>query len=293
VPESTTAPDGTPVNAVRGFLDMIATLLDRTAPTNLVAAWDDDWRPQWRVDLIETYKAHRIAADSADGRAEEVPDTLAPQVDLIAEVLAAVGIARIGAPHAEADDVIGTLAAAATMPVIVVTGDRDLFQLVDDSRAVTVLYTGRGVGKAELVDEAWLQAKYGVDGPGYADLAVLRGDPSDGLPGVAGIGEKTAAGLLQRWGSLDGVLAALDSGEPVAKAPALQAARDYLAVAPRVVAVARDLELPAIETRLPIEPVDASRLDALSNRWGLGSSVARLTAALRRAVEASGQRTEE
>jgi 5'-3' exonuclease len=288
VPESTTAPDGTPVNAVRGFLDMIATLVDRTSPTHLVAAWDDDWRPQWRVDLIDTYKAHRVAGDAADGRAEEVPDTLAPQVPVMIDVLAAIGIARIGAPHAEADDVIGTLAATATMPVVVVTGDRDLFQLVDDSRAVTVLYTGRGVGKAELVDEAWLQAKYGVDGPGYADLAVLRGDPSDGLPGVAGIGEKTAAGLLQRWGSLDGVLAALDAGESVAKAPALQAARDYLAVAPRVVAVAGDLDLPEHDPRLPGAPVDAARLDELVERWGLGGSVARLTAALRRAAESAG-----
>ena len=279
VPESTTAPDGMPVNAIRGFLDMIATLVRRVRPGGLVCCWDDDWRPAWRVALIPSYKAHRVA-EPATG-AEEVPDTLAPQVPVIAEVLAALGIARVGVPGYEADDVIGTLATRSADPVVIVTGDRDLFQLVDDARDVRVLYTGKGVAKADEVDEAWLRAKYGVGGAGYADLAALRGDPSDGLPGVAGIGEKTAALLIQRWGSLEALLAALDSGDPaVAKRPALESARDYLAVAGPVVRVACDLDLPDVPAAWPRAPADPDRLAHLVTRYGLRTSVARLQAAL-------------
>ena len=279
VPTSTVAPDGTPVNAVRGFLDMVATLVTRFEPTDLVACWDDDWRPQWRVDLIPEYKAHRVAEGGADS-VEEVPDLLEPQVAVIAEALAALGLARVGAPGYEADDVIGTYATAATIPVDVVTGDRDLFQLVDDSRQVRVVYTGKGVNRAELVDEAWLRAKYGVDGPGYADLAVLRGDPSDGLPGVRGIGEKTAAGLLERFGTLDSLLAAVAAGADVPKAAALREASQYLAAAQRVVAVATDVEVPRVPTRIPQQPADPKRWADLVERWGLGGSATRVQAAL-------------
>jgi 5'-3' exonuclease len=286
VPTSTVAPDGTPVNAVRGFLDMVATLVSRFRPTDLVACWDDDWRPQWRVDLIPEYKAHRVA-DAADDSVEEVPDLLEPQVPVIAEALATLGLARVGAPGYEADDVIGTYATAASMPVDVVTGDRDLFQLVDDRRQVRVVYTGRGVNRAELVDEAWLRAKYGVDGRGYADLAVLRGDPSDGLPGVRGIGEKTAAGLLDRFGTLESLMQAVAAGEDVPKGTALREAGEYLAAAQRVVAVATDVELPAVPTRIPRQPADPERWNALVERWGLGGSATRVEAAL------FGQSTEE
>jgi 5'-3' exonuclease len=188
------APDGTPVNAVRGFLDMVAYLITQRRPTNLVACWDDDWRPQWRVDAIGSYKAHRVAVEVPGGPdVEEVPDTLSPQVPVIAEVLEALGIARLGALGCEADDVIGTLvtrAVAAGVPrTEVVTGDRDLFQLVDDAAGVKVLYIARGVRDLAEVDASWLADKYGLtSGSLYADMAVLRGDPSDGLPGVAGIG---------------------------------------------------------------------------------------------------------
>ena len=148
--ESITAPDGTPVNAVRGFLDFITRLVTDQEPTRLVCCWDDDWRPDFRVAAIPSYKAHRVADVATD--AEEIPDTLAPQVPVIADVLAAFGIARIGVAGYEADDVIGTLAARSEVPVDVVTGDRDLFQVVDDARRVRVLYTAKGgVARAELV----------------------------------------------------------------------------------------------------------------------------------------------
>jgi 5'-3' exonuclease len=286
VPTSMTAPDGTPVNAVRGFLDMVATLVTRVRPTRLVACWDDDWRPAFRVALLPSYKAHRVA--DPRGNAEQVPDELVPQVPVIAEVLAALGIARVGAAGFEADDVIATLATRAGVPVDVVTGDRDLLQLVDDAAGVRVLYTGRGVARLEVMDEAAVLARYGVPAAAYADFATLRGDPSDGLPGVPGVGEKTAAGLLGRWGSLAALLTALDAEDPaVTQRPRLLAAREYLAVAPDVVRVRTDCPLPPHDDRLPTSPADPERLVALVDRWGLAGSTNRVLAAL------AGQPTEE
>ncbi|MGQ4351595.1 5'-3' exonuclease [Streptomyces drozdowiczii] len=281
VPDSVRAPDGTPVNAVRGLLDFIGRLVQDHRPDDLVACWDADWRPQWRVDLIPTYKAHRVAAETGAGvpDEEETPDTLAPQVPVIADVLDALGIARVGAEGYEADDVIGTLTGRAAGPVDIVTGDRDLYQLVDDARGVRVLYPLKGVGTLQLTDEAWLREKYGVDGPGYVDLALLRGDPSDGLPGVPGIGEKTAAKLLDAFGDLAGIMAAVD--DPAAKlTPSqrkrLDEARAYVAVAPKVVRVAGDVPLPEFDPELPAGPRDPAALAALVARWGLGGAVGRL-----------------
>jgi 5'-3' exonuclease len=284
VPSSITAPDGTPVNAVRGFLDMISTLIGREHPDRLVACWDDDWRPAFRVAAIPSYKAHRLA-DPATG-AEQVAPELVAQVPVIVEVLAALGIPRLGAAGHEADDVIGSLAARHPGPVDIVTGDRDLFQLVDDAGQIRVLYVGRGVRNLEIVDQARLRERYGVaDGDGYADLAVLRGDPSDGLPGVPGVGEKTASGLLARYGSLSGLLAAVrDPGSdlsPGVRAKLLSAA-DYLTVAPGVVRVVRDLPLPQVDLSLPRTPADPQGLIRLSTTWGLDSPLARLVDVLSR-----------
>lgn len=310
VPDSVKAPSGEPVNAVRGLLDIIARLVTEHRPDRLVACWDEDWRPEFRVVAIPSYKAHRAvggaeaaAAAQAGGPpvVEEVPDALAPQVPVIAEVLAAFGIARAGAAGFEADDVIGTLTAREVArpagertPVLVVTGDRDLFQLVDDDVPVRVLYPARGIKDPDLVDVARLREKYAVDsGPAYADMAVLRGDPSDGLPGVPGIGEKTAATLLARYGTLDAVrAAALDPGDrglTVTQRRRLLDASDYLDVAPAVVRVAPDAPVvladgsdPAAADAfaLPREPADPEALVDLTERWGLDSSVRRLLQAL-------------
>jgi 5'-3' exonuclease len=286
VPDSVKAPDGTPVNAVRGLLDMIARLVVDRRPTRLVACWDDDWRPAFRVSAIPSYKEHRLAAGSTT--VEEVPDLLLPQVPVIVEVLAALGIARVGVPGYEADDVIGTFVArertGAGDAVDVVTGDRDLFQLVDDERHVRVLYTVRGIKDLEVVDQARLAERYAVSsGSGYADMAALRGDPSDGLPGVPGIGEKTAAALVHRYGSLDGILAARDAGDPgltATQRKRLVEAADYLAVAPLVVRVAQDAAIGEVDDRLPRVVADPERLVELAERWGLSSSVKRVVDAL-------------
>lgn len=285
VPDSVRAPDGTPVNAVRGLLDFITRLVEQYQPTHLACCWDEDWRPQWRVDLIPTYKAHRVVAEVAGDAPdiEEVPDPLEVQVPVIRDVLAAFGITVVGARHMEADDVIGTLATGAGMPVDIVTGDRDLFQLIDDATQVRVLYTARGVGRHEQMTAESVVAKYAVLPQQYADFATMRGDASDGLPGVAGVGEKTAASLLLKYGDLRGiVVAAADPESGMAPGPRakIAAALDYLEVAPRVVAVVRDLDLGRPDLTLPEAPRDIGALAALQERWGLGSSVERLTEVL-------------
>ena len=284
VPDTVRSPDGTPVNAVRGLLDMIARLVGEFAPTDLVACWDDDWRPQWRVDLIPSYKAHRVASTSASGSVETVPDLLEAQVPIIREVLTRLGIPVVGAAGYEADDVIGTLASRARIPVDIITGDRDLFQLVDDARSVRVVYTGRGMSNLELLTQAAVEKKYGVTPQQYVDFAVLRGDPSDGLPGVAGVGEKTAVVLLTSFGSLAGIIAAADDPDsPIGAAvrTRLTAARDYLAVAPTVVEVARTLDLGEHDGRITaITPQRAAALDELDETWGLGSPLKRARKAL-------------
>jgi 5'-3' exonuclease len=287
VKASIPAPDGTPTNAVRGFLDMVSTLITRFHPSDLVACIDQDWRPAWRVALLPTYKTHRLADQTATpaggappGEAE--PPGLAEQVPIIFDALDALGIAALGAPEHEADDVIATLAERATMPVDVVSGDRDLFQVIDDDRGVRVLYTARGVNKLEVMDAAGVGRRYGIAPSQYADFATLRGDPSDGLPGVPGIGEKTAAGLLARFGSLDALLeaaAARDLGL-AGVAGKLNAARDYLTRAPRVVGTVRTLPLPAVDTALPYRPPDVDRLAELAARWGIGNVLGRSMKAL-------------
>lgn len=275
LPESLTDAEGRPVNAVRGLLDFLARFIDEYTPAQVACCWDDDWRPAWRVELIESYKAHRVAS----GVTEEVPDALGPQVPLIRAALEALGIAVVGHRGYEADDIITTLAARASGPVDVVTGDRDLFQVVDDRRGARVLYVARGVARHERVDTAWLQNRYGITGAQYVDFAVLRGDPSDGLPGVKGIGEKTAAGLLNRYGTLDGILAHLDDLTPSVRR-ALALSEDYLEPARRVVTGATDVALPGVDLRLPSVPRDPAAFSELTERLRLGGSAERIVHAM-------------
>lgn len=289
------AADGTtPVNAVRGLLDIIAKFVRETHPDEVAACWDNDWRPEWRVALIDSYKAHRVAgglpakkADphlpigaggrgAASGVAEIAEPALSIQVPLISAVLDAVGIATVGADGYEADDVIGSLATNAPGHVDVVTGDRDLFQLVSDD--VTVLYVARGISKYETVDDAWLATKYGICGAQYVDYAVMRGDPSDGLPGVTGIGEKTAASLLAEHGDLEAIAEATTLSPSIAAK--LGAAADYIGRARQVVAVRTDLFLPG-DLRLPREVANPAAFEELTELLDLGSPARRLVDAMR------------
>ncbi|RMB60331.1 5'-3' exonuclease [Tessaracoccus antarcticus] len=279
VPSSLRAPDGTPVNAIRGLLDSITRLVEQYSPDRVACAWDDDWRPAWRTDLVPSYKAHRVEEEIPLGvDQEETPDELGVQVPLIREVLEAVGMPIVGAAEHEADDVAGTLATQHEGRCWVVTGDRDLFQLVDDD--TRVIWVGQGVAKHAVVDSAWLQDKYGVLPERYVDFSVLRGDPSDGLPGVKGVGEKSAARLTDAFGSLeDLVRSALDgSGSiPPAIRRSIAESAEYILKAEVVVSVVRDLPL-AAPPHLPLVP-DARRVAALSERLGLAGPINRLVAA--------------
>jgi 5'-3' exonuclease len=278
-PESMTSPDGKPVNAVRGLLDMIARLVRARHPASLIACMDADWRPAFRVAAIPSYKEHRANPDGS----EQVPEALNAQIPIIVEVLAAAGVAMAWADGFEADDVIGTLAARADRPVEVVTGDRDLFQLVDDAREVSILYTARGIGRLEVINEAAVTERYQVPGRGYAAFAALRGDPSDGLPGVPGVGEKTASALVRAFGSIEEMLAAIDAGHggwPAGSRAKLVAARKYLEAVLPVVRVASDAPVTASDGDLPVRPPDPAALAALDERWDLGSSLGRMMSAL-------------
>jgi 5'-3' exonuclease len=293
VPSSITAPDGRPVNAVRGFIDSMTVVIAKHRPGRLVVCLDLDWRPQFRVDLIPSYKAHRVehASPVGDLDVEQVPDDLTPQVEMIEEILDAFGICTGGAPGFEADDVIGTLAARERRdPVIVVSGDRDLLQVVaDEPVAVQVLYLGRGLTNATLMGPNEVAERYGVPahraGAAYAELALLRGDPSDGLPGVPGVGEKTATTLLAQHGSLEAIVAAVEnpkSSLTKSVRKKLRAAADYVEAAGSVVRVATDAPVmySTPTDALPLAAAHPRRTAELASQLGVGSPVERLQKAL-------------
>ena len=263
-------------SAVRGLLDSLAALITRHRPARLACCWDESWRPEWRVALLPSYKAARANPDGT----EAMPTELAAQVPVIREVLDAFGLPVVGADGYEADDVIATLAAPA-MDVDVVTSDRDLFQVIDDARCVRVLYCAHGVARAEVVTDSWLREHYGVGAAAYLDFMTLRGDPADGLPGVRGIGAKTAASLLARHRSLHGVVAAGVRRQFSPRlSDALMDAIGYVHPAKRVSTAVTDVPLPSVDLRLPSEVRDPDRLARLSQTHGLGGSVARLARAL-------------
>lgn len=274
-PDTVTAPDGSPINAAHGFLGMLARLIVDHDPDFICCAADEDWRPQWRVELIDTYKAVRADTGSAQEKSEEL---LAPQMPVLFEILEGCGIAVVGHPGCEAEDVIGTLAERAPGRVAIVSGDRDLFQLVRDPKVV-VLYPRRGVSKMDEVNEGYIEARYGIPGRAYLDFAVLRGDPSDGLPGVRGIGEKLASSLVARYGSLDGVLEAATSSNPGVAIGKVRRDLDYVKRAAQVATIPIDLPLPEVDLARPRSEPDAS-LYEVAKQAGLEGALRRLVGAM-------------
>ncbi len=278
LPDSMVALDGTPVNAIRGVLERITRLAIDRAPRQIIAAWDTEWRPQWRVDLIPTYKTHRIeaGADAASDESESLmPDLLAIQIPILEEVLQALGIPVIGHEMYEADDIIGTYAHAASGPVEIVTGDRDLFQLVDDMQNILVLYTGKG--EIQQVNEQYIIEKYGISPNQYAEYAMLRGDPSDGLPGVKAIGEKTASKLIQEFSTIHNILAAAKNNDQRIKPKIrenLLSSRAYLDAAAVVVPVVKDIDLPS-EGSLNYEMAPKSIIESLAKELNLKSTLSK------------------
>ncbi|HWD71727.1 MAG TPA: 5'-3' exonuclease [Actinomycetota bacterium] len=275
-PDSVRTPGGEPINAAHGFLNMLARLVADQRPDRLACAEDADWRPAWRVDLVPTYKLHRTMPDSPAVAAEE---RLKSQIPVLWRVLELCGVPVIGSPGFEAEDIIGTLAARAAPPVAIFSGDRDLFQLVAGSQ-VRVLYPRRGTSDLICVDEPYIAAQYGIPPRAYADYAVLRGDASDGLPGVKGIGEKMAAALVNRYGSLDAILAAADAAGPAAPGPLgkVRRDRDYIERARQVVRIRTDVPVPDVD--LDRRAPAGDDLWDLAREQGLTGGVTRLLEAL-------------
>jgi 5'-3' exonuclease len=257
------APDGQPVNAVRGFLDMLGRLVTDRKPRAIVVATDKDWRPAFRVNVLPSYKTHRLVQGN-------MPAELEPQEPIIHAVLAAIGVEVIGADGFEAEDVIASLLPKITGSVEIVTGDRDLFALVRDPD-VRVLYTQQGIGRLLVVDEAEVERRYGIPGRSYGDFAVLRGDPSDGLPGVTGVGEKTAAQLVRRFKDLDGIVASGKLGD---------AANAYIQRARRVGVPVSVAPVPVPKGTRPTKAADPAALAKLDKTYGIGSVTDRLLRAL-------------
>ncbi len=280
MPDTLVAPDGTPVNAIRGYIDMTARLMSIYKPNRIVACLDGDWRPTWRVELFPDYKANRL---EEEGDEEEEPETLTPQIPILLDLLDLFGIPVVGVDDFEADDVMATYAEVEKGPIRIVTGDRDLFQMVDDQRDIKVVYLAKGISAHDLVDIKYVSDKYQIPGERYALFAMFRGDPSDGLPGVRGIGEKGAALIVNNFATVDEVLAGAHAGHdalPAALAKKIIAGTDYLKIAPTVVQVARNVALPQVDLSMPKAPADLSEIYRFKERYGLGASVDRLISAL-------------
>jgi 5'-3' exonuclease len=281
MPDTLLSPSGLPVNAIRGYLDMTARLVGIYKPNRIVACIEGDWRPSWRVDLFPAYKANRLEEGSVDE--EEEPETLTPQIPILLDLIDAFGIPMVGVDDYEADDVMATFATNEKGPIRIVTGDRDLFQLVDDKKDIKVVYLARGISNHDLVDIKWVADKYGIPGDRYDLFAMFRGDPSDGLPGVRGIGEKGAALIANNFASVEEAIAGAKSGHQAlstALAKKIIEGIDYLKIAPTLVNCARDVALPKMNLNLPQRPGDLSNIYAMKEEFGLGASVDRLIAAL-------------
>jgi 5'-3' exonuclease len=280
MPDTLLSPSGEPVNAIRGYLDMTARLINIYNPNRLVACIEGDWRPSWRVDLFPDYKANRLDVEGE----EEEPDTLGPQIPILLDLLEAFGIPLVGVDDYEADDVMASFAVTEPGPTKIVTGDRDHFQLVDDKRKISVVYLAKGITNHDHVDLKWIAEKYDIPGERYALFAMIRGDASDGLPGIRGIGEKGAAVIAKQFTNLPEVMSAAAKDDerltPNARKKLLESA-EYAKIAPKLVNCALDVPLPKMDLSLPKRPKNLDEIYQYQKDYGLGASVDRLVAALK------------
>ena len=280
MPDTLLSPKGEPINAVKGFLDMSARLINIYSPNRFVACLEGDWRPSWRVDLFPEYKLNRID----DSGEEAEPDTLSPQIPVLLDVLDAFGFATLGVDDYEADDVIATLSKSERGPIRIASGDRDLFQLVDDKKDVKIVYLAKGLSNHDLVDIDWISKKYEIPGDRYALFAMIRGDASDGLPGLKGIGEKGAALIAKSFAQMQDVVQAAENEDellPKTLAKKVLASKEYARIAPKLVNCALDVPIPSMNIDLPKKPNSLTKIKDLQSEYGLGSSVDRLISALR------------
>ena len=279
MPDTLVSPSGLQVNAIRGYLDMTSKLINLYKPNRIVACLEGDWRPSWRVELFPDYKLNRLDESGE----EEEPDTLSPQIPILLDLLEALGFPMLGVDDYEADDLMATFAVNQPGPVRIVTGDRDLFQLVDDKRDVKVVYLAKGIANHDLVDLKWIEQKYEIPGDRYGLFAMIRGDASDGLPGIKGIGEKGAASIAKQFTNLHEVMkAAINEDERLTaniRKKLLESA-EYARIAPKLVGCATDVSIPEMKIDLPNKPLDTQKIQDIKEEFGLGTSVDRIMNAL-------------
>jgi len=279
MPDTLVSPTGQPVNAIRGYLDMTSRLLVKYQPNRIVACLEGDWRPSWRVGLFPDYKLNRLDEEGA----EEEPDTLGPQIPILLDVLDALGIPLLGVDDYEADDLMATFSVKQPGPVRIVTGDRDLFQLADDERDVKIVYLAKGISNHDLVDLKWIQDKYQIPGDRYALFAMIRGDSSDGLPGIKGIGEKGAMVIANLFKTMPEVMQAAAGADERLSAnirKKLLESSQYAAIAPKLVGCALDVAIPEMEISMPKKPKSLEKIIKLKDEFGLGASIDRIMSAL-------------
>jgi 5'-3' exonuclease len=280
MPDTLLSPSGEPINAIKGFLDMSARLINQYQPSRLVACLEGDWRPSWRVELFPGYKANRVDESGE----EEEPDTLGPQIPILLDILEAFGIPMLGVDDYEADDIMASFSVKERGPTFVATGDRDLFQLVDDKRRVKIVYLAKGVSNHDLVDRNWINNRYEIPGDRYALFAMVRGDASDGLPGVRGIGEKGAAIIANHFLSIEEALVAAHAGDerltPAIRRRLIEGS-EYIAIAPRLVHCALDVPIPSMSIEMPRRPNSMETIWKYKEEYGLGSSIDRMVSALK------------
>ena len=280
MPDTLLSPQGEPINAVKGFIDMSARLINHYQPNRIALCLDGDWRPSWRVELFPDYKLNRVADDSGE---EEEPDLLTPQIPLIMDFFEAAGLPIVGVDDYEADDVIATLSVIEKGPIRIVTGDRDLFQLVDDQRDVAIAYLAKGISNHDLVNLNWIANKYQIPGDRYALFAMIRGDVSDGLPGIKGIGEKGAAEIARNFSSISEVIDAAHSEDPKLThnhRKKIVADIKYAQIADKLVSCAKDVRVPSIPLEIPKQPTNIEYMKQLKVDYGLGASVDRFFSAI-------------
>ena len=279
MPDTLVSPSGLQVNAIRGYLDMTSKLINLYKPNRIVACLEGDWRPSWRVELFPDYKMNRLDESGE----EEEPDTLSPQIPILLDLLEALGFPMLGVDDYEADDLMATFAVNQPGPVRIVTGDRDLFQLVDDKRDVKVVYLAKGIANHDLVDLKWIEQNYEIPGDRYGLFAMIRGDASDGLPGIKGIGEKGAASIAKQFTNLHEVMkAAINDDERLTaniRKKLLESA-EYARIAPKLVGCATDVSIPEMKIDLPNKPLDTQKIQDIKEEFGLGTSVDRIMNAL-------------
>lgn len=279
MPDTLVSPTGQPVNAIRGYLDMTSRLLVKYQPNRIVACLEGDWRPSWRVELFPDYKLNRLDEEGA----EEEPDTLGPQIPILLDVLDALGIPLLGVDDYEADDLMATFSVKQPGPVRIVTGDRDLFQLADDKRDVKIVYLAKGISNHDLVDLKWIQDKYQIPGDRYALFAMIRGDSSDGLPGIKGIGEKGAMLIANLFKTMPEVMQAAAGADERLSAnirKKLLENSQYAAISPKLVGCALDVAIPEMEISMPKKPKSLEKIVKLKDEFGLGTSIDRIMSAL-------------